>query len=691
MSIALFFCGTAVFIQLILACLVLIRDHRKRANQIFSLQLFLFTLWSLAEINLLVNDIDVTGIKLLMTPGILLSYFFCIFSAIYPEYQQDAKILKSRLSIFLFSLPALALLYLLWSGRLIESFSIIHGGFTLSLGKFEFLVKGAIIGYLLYSLSTLSKSREKAETKIQMRRLRYTFTAMLLPIAAGSIIIAAGKWFIGGNTAYTFGLFPVLSIIMSSILSYTMLKYNLMEIDLIFSIGLVYTLLTAILAGAMELFQELMQDLLNFSGLWTKVISVLLIAAFFSPLKDLLIRLVDQFFGRKNFDSASVMKHILKEMRSSQKIDRMLKRLLQELKLVLEFSGCQIDIDGFRIAEQDQPSKPLISFTASLKDIPEELNEVETMADYLKNQGQPERSAELNELKNSGIRNVFRLQNGDAECGYLFLGAKTSKVPYSEAEINLVAGICNEVPHLVENLKMIEKLLVQDRSLQEIEWAKKMLDAISAPSRQLNIGELELIPFTSLSSEIKGDLIDFHKDKNGEFIGLYDAFHHGIQAVLTLNIIFSIFRSDNDTEAALKKVHQILRHFHSQNMCSAATILTAQKRSIRLTIAGNPLPIVITANEARQIEARHKTEPLGLGEKPLYESFEYELAQNEMLLIATNGLFKAFEQIANMPLLDFLNNEKFVDNSDCRDKIIARLGATSAAGFSDDITFLIAG
>jgi serine phosphatase RsbU (regulator of sigma subunit) len=126
-------------------------------------------------------------------------------------------------------------------------------------------------------------------------------------------------------------------------------------------------------------------------------------------------------------------------------------------------------------------------------------------------------------------------------------------------------------------------------------------------------------------------------------------------------------------------------------MCSAATILTAQKRSIRLTIAGNPLPIVITANEARQIEARHKTEPLGLGEKPLYESFEYELAQNEMLLIATNGLFKAFEQIANMPLLDFLNNEKFVDNSDCRDKIIARLGATSAAGFSDDITFLIAG
>jgi len=51
---------------------------------------------------------------------------------------------------------------------------------------------------------------------------------------------------------------------MSSILSYTMLKYNLMEIDLIFSIGLVYTLLTAILAGAMELFQELMQDLLNF-------------------------------------------------------------------------------------------------------------------------------------------------------------------------------------------------------------------------------------------------------------------------------------------------------------------------------------------------------------------------------------------------------------------------------------------
>lgn len=690
MSLSLFFCGTAVFIQLILGTMVLLKDPGKRANQIFSLQLFLFMLWNLAEIKLILDGISLDGIKTLITPGIFLSFFFCIFSAIYPEYQKDSLIIKNKLSILLFFLPAALMLYLLWSGKLVASFSAINNGFTLSFGKFEFLIKGCIVGYLVYSLSTLSNSRKSAETKIQIRRLRYTFTAMLLPIAAGSIIIAAGKWFIGGQTAYSFGLFPILSILMSTILSYTMLKYNLMEIDLIFSIGLVYTMLTAILAGCMELMQELMQNILNLSGMWAKVISVLIIAAVFSPLKDMLIKLVDQFFGRKTFDSARVMQHILSEMRSSQSVDKMFSRLIKELRLILDFSMCQIEIEGFSTIRIDDETRSLELPHFDFMGLPKGMNDIETTAEHFRSLGEMEKAAAIVQFKEKGVRNFFLLKSDARSYGLLLLGAKTTKVPYAQAEINLVEGICNEAPHLIENFRMIQRLLEKDRSSQEIEWARKMLRAISAPNSQLMIGSLEVIPFTSLSSEIKGDLIDYNKAEKDEFIGIYDAFHHGIQAVLTLNIVFSVFRSEANAVGKLQKANFVLQNFKDQSLCSAVTILKASERRISITMAGNPAPILITPNSARELSPK-QNQPIGLSEQLSFSEEGLLLEAGHLILISTNGLLKAFEQVAQISLIEFLSSGGFVSPQDCKDKIIDKLGHKTATDFSDDITFVVAG
>ncbi|MFZ5952833.1 MAG: PP2C family protein-serine/threonine phosphatase [Candidatus Rifleibacteriota bacterium] len=689
MSIPLIFCGLAVIIQLILGLLVLFRDCRRSANLIFSIQLFLFTLWSIAEINLLVRGTNVDAVKLLMVPGILLSYFFCIFSAVFPEFQKDSIILKSRLNQFLFFLPAGFLLWLLWSDRLISEFSAIPHGFTISFGQYEFLAKGIIIAYLLFSLSTLSSSRKKAENKMQIRRLRYTFTAMLLPVAAGSLILAVGKVIIGGNSAYAFGVFPLLSIIMSLILGYTMLKYNLMEIDLMFSIGLVYTLLTAILAGVMELMQELMQELLKISDFWTKLVSVLLIAAFFSPLKELLIKLVNHFFGRQTFDSASVMQHILAEMRRCPDPEKMMQRLLQELKLVIDFSSGQVTLsDGVNVNYESENCHELCS-SFDFGIVPGDINDIETAQDYMKSMNLPESAQKLGEFKEKGIRNFFRLATTTHNYGLMLLGAKTTRVPYTETEINLVDGICREIPFLLENLRMIERLISQDRSIQEIELARKMLRAISAEGERLELGNFSFARFSTLSEEIKGDLIDYRQGEQG-FIGLYDAFHHGIQAVLTLNLIFAAFRTGDSPWAMLERANLVLLHFSEQQLNSAVTILRAAENNLEVFSAGNPSPLVITPGNATYLLGS-TGQPLGLTEKADCFSGQFCPKRHELLLISTNGLFKAFQDIAGISLESFLKSESFANIEDCRDKIVARLGKQIYSGFSDDITFLVAG
>ncbi|MBU1108628.1 MAG: SpoIIE family protein phosphatase [Candidatus Riflebacteria bacterium] len=678
----------AIIVQATLAMVVMLKDPGRTQNRLFSLQLLLFCFWSGAELYLLYGGVSLTGIKLLFTPAILLAYVFCIFTAIYPENQPDASIIKNRTYLAVFFLPAAALLFFLWTGRLISGFEPIAAGFSIDLGRFEFVVKGVVIGYLFLSLSTLSSSRKKADTTIQLRRLRYTFAAMLLPVAAGSIVIAFSKWFIGGTTMYSFGLFPVLSIIMSIILGYTMLRYNLMEIDLIFSTGLVYTLLTAIMAGIMELFQELMQNILNFSDLWSKIIAILIIAGIFSPVKELLIQLVDKFFGRQTFDSATVMQTILGELRKMPDEKKLFERFLSELGLVLDFSGARLQLAG-----QPQLVVPAELQNCTIREefskLPPDINDIDSIIQYYINSNSNDLATAARELKDCDVRHLFNFADNERQYGFLLLSAKNTRVPYTTTEINLLLGLVNEVPHLLANLSMIDRLINQEKISQEIDWARKMLQAISASGSISSFSGMPIASFASLSTEIKGDMIDICQNQDNSFIGIYDAFHHGIQAVLTLNIMFAVLRCFSDMQSQLHHANRVLRCF-SQQLCSAATIIKVNQRKIEIANVGNPSPLVISAAGIRRL-FDDQSQPVGYHEEIRPQFCSFELADNELLFCSTNGIYKAFKQLHGQTLEEFLQSTGSNAIEQLHQKIINSIKTLTHQNFTDDITFLMAG
>jgi len=676
MKLPAFLSIASAVIQIILAVMVLVRNTDRRENRLFSLLLLLFTFWNLAELYLIFKGISQFGLQLLFTPGILLGYFFCIFTAIYPEPQPEAIIFRNRQTPALLFLPALLLLVLLWSGRLISSFEPISDGVSLAFGSNEFLLKGVIIFYLFLSLSTLSKSRQKAETTTQIRRLRYTFTAMLLPVAAGSITIALSRWFMGVGTVYTFGLFPVLSIIMSIILSYTMLRYNLMEIDLIFSIGLVYTLLTAILAGCMELMQELLQSILDVSDLSTKILSILVIAGIFSPLKEMLISLVDRFFGRQSFDAAKVMQTVLAELRRQPDQARMLARFVGELQLILDFSTAETMAVSM--------GAPAINFP----ELPDGLNEIDGIIHHFGQTGDEKHGQVARELRQKDFRHYFPFRTEEEFFGCLLVGPKNTRVPYTEAEINLVTGLANEIPHIIQNLQMIDRLLQQEKISQEISLAAGMLKAISAKTGIGSFAGLKICSFASLAGEIKGDMIDICEESGNSYIGVLDAFHHGIQAVLTLNLVFSVFRTIPDHDSKIATTDRLLRHFAGQNLCSALTLLTLEKGEFKLRNCGNPPPLLISEGKVTELPIGG-SKPVGVAAEPA--TCDIMLQQNDLLLISTNGLFKAFKELRGVALPDYLAAAAPKGVEDCHRLLSAEIEPFIRKRYSDDITFIIAG
>lgn len=681
MEFSAFLGAASAMVQMGLAILVLVKNTDRRENRLFSLLLVLFMFWSLAELNLIYRGISAMGLKMLFTPGILLAYFFCLFTAIYPEYQAEALIFKDKWRPWLIFLPAAFLMALLWSNRLINTFEATGGGFSLSFGSFEFVLKGIIIGYLFLALTTLSSSRQKAETTTQMRRLRYTFTAMLLPVAAGSITIALSKWFTGGATIYSFGLFPVLGIIMSIILSYTMLRYNLMEIDLIFSIGLVYTLLTAILAGFMELMQELMQAILDFSDVWSRVVSILLIAAIFSPLKELLVSLVDRFFGRQSFDSARVMQAILAELRKQPDEQKLFARFVSELQLILDFSAAETF---------PAPVEGSEGSSVCLPELPEELNEIDAVIHYFAGSSNVKAEQAARALKTRDFRHYFSFRNENGNYGGLLLGPKSTKVPYTETELNLVQGLASEIPHIIENLQMIQRLLKQEKAAQEIDIAAGMLKAINARTGLSEFAGYKLASFASLAGEIKGDMIDICEDPGNCFIGIYDAFHQGLQAVLTLNLLFSVFRSVSDPDSKINTAVKLLHHFANPQLCSAITMITPNENKLQIRNCGNPAPLLISNGKVSLLPISD-SEPVGLSGQTQAAVCDIIPGSGDLIFVSTNGLFKAFKELRGRELGDFLAAMAPTSVEECHRLVVEEIEPFIRKRYSDDITFIVAG
>lgn len=681
MGLIFYLCIIALVFQISLSAIVFIKDPRKEANQAFTALLAFFFALTLAELYIITFGLDETKVKILMTPGIFIPYFFCVFTSLFPTRQTNSVIIKSRLHMLLFLVPAGLIAFLLWQGRLIKEVSYIKNGFTLVWTNYEFLFKIIMVSYLAYSLSILSKSSKEADTKIKRRRLKYTFAAILLPITASATFVALSKLYISGSTAYTFGLFPALSIVMGIMLSYAMLKYNLLEIDIIFSIGLIYTLLTAILAGSMELLQELMQNILNLSGVWAKIISTLFIAAIFSPLKEFIINFVDGFFGRKGFNVAHSMQRILDETRKTKSEQQALHKFLYEISLITESTFLAILLERGLLASYPDND---IRFQFSKFEIKSGISDIDALIEILNETSQDY----LKQLKESGVKNIFSIGTDEKSIGYLLAGHKKTKLPYSEQELSLMESASAELPHILDNINMINDLVNKDRTINELKWAKKMLHSISAPENVDNFADkYNIATYTSLASNVKGDMIDYCNNRNDTFLGIYDAVNHGIQAVLALNVIFSVFRS---SEEKIFTANRILKEYSELDLRSAVTLLSIENDALKITNAGNPSPIhVVKDSKAERITENGI--PLGMDKMKSFTTIvSLSYCKGDFLLLSTNGLYKFFKKTNYENLNTFLTNSNFDDINTCHSKLTSLIeNMPNRSEFEDDITYIL--
>jgi hypothetical protein len=123
------------------------------------------------------------------------------------------------------------------------------------------------------------------------------------------------------------------------ILAVTITRYKLWDIDLVIRRTVSYSVLTGLLAliyfGSIVVLQRLLAPFTGDSTLAT-ILSTLLIAALFLPLRRRIQELIDRRFYRRKYDAAKVLEGFAATARDETDLDRLTAELLRVIQETME-------------------------------------------------------------------------------------------------------------------------------------------------------------------------------------------------------------------------------------------------------------------------------------------------------------------------------------------------------------------
>ena len=178
----------------------------------------------------------------------------------------------------------------------------------------------AAAGMLLYSY-------RRASSPILRQQLKWVTRGTILAITPYTMFYVVP--FLTGALPTVGMKVSVLSLALLPLtFGYAIFRYRLMDVDLIFKRGMVYTLSAAAIVGfyfaIVAGVAELVHTQLPSSGPWGLVIAIVATALLFDPLRKWIQERIDQFFYRTRYDYRRTLIEFGRELSAETDLDKML-------------------------------------------------------------------------------------------------------------------------------------------------------------------------------------------------------------------------------------------------------------------------------------------------------------------------------------------------------------------------------
>ena len=186
--------------------------------------------------------------------------------------------------------------------------------------------------------AVLLNNYRRAGTPILRQQLKWITRGTILAVAPFTLIYVIP--YMMGTLPSTAMKVSVLSLgLLPLTFGYAIFRYRLMDVDLIFKRGMVYTLAAASIAGVyfavVAGVAELVHARVPSSGPAGMILAIVVTALLFDPVRKWIQARIDQFFYRTRYDYRKTLIEFGRELSSETDLDKMLNSLVDRLSRTL--------------------------------------------------------------------------------------------------------------------------------------------------------------------------------------------------------------------------------------------------------------------------------------------------------------------------------------------------------------------
>jgi two-component system NtrC family sensor kinase len=219
-----------------------------------------------------------------------------------------------------------------------------------------FYVLAAIVFWVRYRNETQPLQRQ------QLKWLTRGTLLTVAPFTAFYVIPFLSDW----NTPGVLTKLAVLSLILLPLtFSWAIVRYRLMDVDLIFKRGVTYTLATAALVGLyfgiIALLAEIVHTSLPSLKAWGLVAAIIITGLVFDPLKRMIQARVDRLFDQKKFDYRETLIDFGKELNAQTDLNALVTAIVVRLPQTMLLTRVAV----FLADENTDPTHPGFTLVAS--------------------------------------------------------------------------------------------------------------------------------------------------------------------------------------------------------------------------------------------------------------------------------------------------------------------------------------
>ncbi len=280
--------------------------------------------------------------------GALQPALFLHFALAFPENRANDRrnVLRNRWLMALVYLPAVlvigvqALAFVYWSAT------------ELLLHRLEQIAVGYLAAYYVLAALVFFAHYRITRDPLRRQQLKWLTRGTLLaviPFTILNVIPFLADWAMPTLLTKLSGLCLVF---VPLTFSWAIVRYRLMDVDLIFKRGVAYTLATASLIGlyfgAVAIAAETIHKNLPSFGAWGLVATIIITAQLFDPLKRAIQARLDRVFDRRRYDYRQTLIEFGRGLSSETDLDAVLASVTDRLTRALLVSRVALFLDGPR-------------------------------------------------------------------------------------------------------------------------------------------------------------------------------------------------------------------------------------------------------------------------------------------------------------------------------------------------------